>query len=290
MLRTLLRIRLALPLILLSVSCHPGIIEAASVPDGQGPGQKTSDPNAANESSGPEFVPLLNGSDLSGWTQAKNDEGGELRFTAEPGRIIRVYGALSEGDDAENDHLHTEAEYSRYVFRVEYRWLGPRFGARSDRHREAGVLFHMASDTEDVWPPALECRLGDSPLDDADDLNKWMSGDLWVHGQDLSVAAHTKDGHFDPAAPIQRIGTDKQRESNRVSLAAEKPTGEWNEIELIVNGGEEVTFMVNGQVVNQMIDVRRGDELVTGGRISLEAKWAAIDYRNPRIMRLPDPE
>jgi hypothetical protein len=59
---------------------------------------------------------------------------------------------------------------------------------------------------------------------------------------------------------------------------AEKPIGEWNEYEIIVDG-ERVVLKVNGQIVNE----GAGAEVVPG-KICLQSEGAEIHFRNIRLV------
>ena len=64
------------------------------------------------------------------------------------------------------------------------------------------------------------------------------------------------------------------------SRDAEKPTGEWNQVEVIVNNGE-ITYMVNGQVVNKAKNPNP-----KAGRILLQSEGAEIYYRKVELQKL----
>ncbi|HUT11913.1 MAG TPA: DUF1080 domain-containing protein [Thermoguttaceae bacterium] len=69
-----------------------------------------------------------------------------------------------------------------------------------------------------------------------------------------------------------------------VSLPAhptnEKPQGEWNDYEIIVQGGD-LTLKVNGLVQNEATEV-----LEVSGPIGLQSEGAPIEYRNIRLVPL----
>ena len=77
----------------------------------------------------------------------------------------------------------------------------------------------------------------------------------------------------------------------RTPLGAEKPKGEWNEIELHVHGSEKSTHILNGEVVLETFDFQSKDKSGTisplaKGHIGLQAEWAELMYRNIRIKDL----
>ena len=70
----------------------------------------------------------------------------------------------------------------------------------------------------------------------------------------------------------------------------EKPKGQWNEIEIRVFGDKKATFMLNGKVVHEIMNIQKMEEgklvPLTKGHIGLQAEWAELLYRNIRIKEL----
>jgi hypothetical protein len=58
---------------------------------------------------------------------------------------------------------------------------------------------------------------------------------------------------------------------------AEKPTGEWNKVEVIVKNGK-ITHLLNDVIVNE-----GSDPSIKEGHIVLQSEGAEIYYRNVRI-------
>jgi hypothetical protein len=61
---------------------------------------------------------------------------------------------------------------------------------------------------------------------------------------------------------------------------AEKPTGEWNTIEVVCEG-DKITNIVNGVVVNEGVHASE-----TKGRILLQSEGAEVYYRNLEVRPL----
>ena len=86
-------------------------------------------------------------------------------------------------------------------------------------------------------------------------------------------------------------GKKKAGRNIRTPLGVEKPKGQWNEIEIRVNGSEKATFILNGEVVLETFDFYFTDESgnkvpLDKGHIGLQAEWAELMYRNIRIKDL----
>jgi hypothetical protein len=140
-------------------------------------------------------------------------------------------------------YIYTKADYTNYVLKLEWRF-DPAKGAGN-----SGVLLRMIGEHK-VWPRSVEAQ-----------LQSGNAGDFWNIDE----------------FPMK---TDPQRTSGRNTKKthfAEYPIGEWNEYEIIVDGGS-VILNVNGEELNRAWDV-----LETPGRICLQSEGAEIHFRNIRL-------
>jgi hypothetical protein len=73
-------------------------------------------------------------------------------------------------------------------------------------------------------------------------------------------------------------------------LGVEKPKGEWNKMEIVVDGSKKATFILNGEVVHEIYDLEKevnGKKVpLDKGRIALQAEWAELMYRKIEIKEL----
>lgn len=250
---------------------------------------------AGNAAAEDGFKPLFNGQDLSGWLSAREQATeGAGRFSVNlEEQAIHVYANESTDTEQDIDYLYTEAEYSDYVLKLEYKWLDKRFEPRPTHDRDAGLLFHVHGDLTKVWPTCLEMQLGES--DAGKKKDRYATGDLWVIGKDVHVMNARNENHFYvPSLPLVPVGTTHAYDKSFIMEGNEKAHGEWNEITLTVRGGKQATFELNGKAVNQISQMTY---LVDGqrvpldrGRIGLQAEYAELMYRNIRIKELPADE
>jgi hypothetical protein len=239
---------------------------------------------AADESG---FVPIFDGKSLDGWKSAKSTgpgDHGPFSINKEE-QAIHVYAGREAGSEQEIDCLVSEASYDHYILRMEYKWLEKRFAPRVEWDRDAGLLFHVHGDLTKVWPESLEMQIGESPADKPHGKKptekRFHVGDLFVLGKTLSVEVPRSGRFFDPKGKWVR-GKHCQ-----TPFGVEKPKGEWNEIEIRVNGSESATFILNGETTMEIRDFRKGDKPLSKGHIGLQAEWAELLYRNIRIKKLP---
>jgi hypothetical protein len=138
-------------------------------------------------------------------------------------------------------YLHTLDDHTNYVLKLEWRF--PKTAGNS------GVLLRQIGEHK-VWPRSIEAQ-----------LESGNAGDFWNIGEFPMKAA-----------PDRTKGRNTKR-----THGTERPLGEWNEYEIIVDHGT-VTLKVNNEVVNQATDCQ-----IVPGKICLQSEGTAIDFRNIRI-------
>jgi hypothetical protein len=154
-------------------------------------------------------------------------------------------------------YIATQKSYSNFHLTVEFKWGEKKFPPRLNEKRDAGILYYAVMHNGDkVWPRSFECQIQEGDC-----------GDIWLIDS-------TSLTHADTLTP--------RRSYHRVVKAkdAEKPTGQWNKVEVIVNRGK-ITYLVNGVVVTEA----RNPSL-SSGQILLQSEGAEIYYRNVSLQEL----
>lgn len=244
----------------------------------------------SQEKSEDGYVSLFNGETLEGWTAARSTEKGDWGpFSVnEKEKAIHVYAGAEADSQQSSDCLNTDTDFSHFILKLEYKWVGERYQPRKDWDRDAGLLFHVHGDLNKVWPLSLEMQIGESLGDKKHgkgSAGRFHSGDLFVLGRDLRVDTMVDSKFFSPD------GETKRGRSVPTKLGKEKPMGEWNEMEIQVHGSEKAVFIFNGEVVHEIKNFTQKDKdgkvvPLNKGRIGLQAEWAEIMYRNIRIKEL----
>lgn len=154
-------------------------------------------------------------------------------------------------------YIVTEKKYADFHFVVEFKWGKRKYPPRENSKRDAGVLYHVDfHDGEKVWPRSLEFQIQEGDC-----------GDFWMTDSTTIIHADTL------TTPRNWLRVIKSKD-------AEKPNGEWNKVEIIVNKGR-ITHLLNGEEVNSG---RLGN--TTTGNIILQSEGAEIYYRNAQIKEL----
>ncbi|MBN1422549.1 MAG: DUF1080 domain-containing protein [Planctomycetes bacterium] len=149
-------------------------------------------------------------------------------------------------------YIYTEKEYGDFVIR--FQWRHPKGATKSN----GGVLVRTTGENA-IWPKCLELQ-----------LNMGQAGDF------VGIRGYVFTGPDDrmtlsPDTPYGTIRVLKR------TADAERPAGEWNEYEAIVDG-DTSTIKVNGKEVNRATGCERAP-----GRILLTSEGQEIHFRNVRI-------
>ncbi|MBT5901210.1 MAG: DUF1080 domain-containing protein, partial [Opitutaceae bacterium] len=110
-----------------------------------------------------DWIDLFDGKSLEGWVAnlGKRGDGNSQKlediFPVNDG-TIHVYKDAPNRTKQFNANLRTKDSFSRFRLQVEYRWLDNRFQPRHGAVRDAGILFHIHTEPDSVWPPSVEMQ------------------------------------------------------------------------------------------------------------------------------------
>jgi hypothetical protein len=211
-----------------------------------------------------EWVPLFNGVDLDGWVVHGTNQ---PLFAVENGEI-HVYPTQADQSEQPQANLRSTTSLGgKYTLHVEYRWGDARFSDRRQAERDAGILFHVTGDVTRVWPDSIECQIGNSPVN-----GEYVTGDLWVLGTPTFAQTRNANGELQTRGGGYGF--------NAASAQAEHPLGEWNTVEVSVDGAAEAVYTVNGVEVNRVFNMIHNGQPLSEGFISVQAEYAELFYRN----------
>lgn len=208
---------------------------------------------AAPRDEGP--IALFNGKDLQGWTVFVDPADPAKKKYSPDSRAEGIFSVKDGQIHVTGERfacLTTEKEFANYRLVVEFRWGEKRWPPRENVVRDSGVLMHAVG-PDKIWTKSIECQ-----------IQEHDTGDFWmVDGAELTVDGKSQNkGRF-----------IKKRD-------AEKPTGEWNTVEVICDG-DTIINKVNG------VEVNRGTQAsLTKGRIVLQSEGAEIVFRKVELYPL----
>ena len=200
----------------------------------------------------PPSIPLLTkqspDGEFPGWKSFHEKSGSE---TGDVWRLQPDGVLVCKGQP--RGYLYTEKDYTDFV--IQFEWRYPPGATNSN----GGMLVRMTGEHA-IWPRCLEFQ-----------LNLGQAGDFWA------IRDYEFTGPADRTKVITSIAFGTLRHLPRLANT-EKPAGQWNQFEGIVDGAT-VSQKVNGVLVNQAI----GCEVVPG-KILLTAEGQEIHFRNLRVM------
>jgi hypothetical protein len=253
--------------------------------------------------------PLWNGKDLTGWSTylskphasveiaglAKDASG---RYTQDIGANRDPLGVFAvatvDGKPAIRvsgqvfGELRSAESLTNYHLKFQFKWGVQKWPPRDkpETQRDSGLLYHVhaAPGAEGrVWARSTELQIQERDV-----------GDLYSIGSFVFVRSTLRKGtgtaatkavyDYDPTGPWNVFAQVPGQDGRCVKQPDnEKPTGEWNTVELVCFG-EESIHIVNGKVVMRLQRTLRIDtptpQPVTAGPIILQSEGAEIFYRD----------
>jgi len=204
-----------------------------------------------SKSNAQDFKPLFNGKDLSGWYTFLKTKG----KSNDPDTVFSVNNGLLKITGKEFGYIVTDRSFNNFHLVVEFRWGEKKYPPRENKVRDNGICYYVVP-TDKVWPRSVECQIQEGDC-----------GDFWLIDSVTAVVDGVQQG------PTKNTRVIKKKDN-------EKPTGEWNTIEVIANKGK-CTHIVNGVIVNEAVDAS-----LRSGRILIQSEGAEIYYRKIDIKEL----
>ena len=189
-----------------------------------------------------DWKSLFNGKDFTGWKFHLGKEGADNKDT------FKAKEGIFECKGKPAGFMYTEKSYRKYTLQVEMAFKKPKNLENDSKFRgNSGVLIHVGDkNVLGVWPRSIE-----------------------VQGM------HRQLGLI---LPIPRSVKCKRTFDKAAYKKAVKPVGEWNKIEIKVNGGD-MEIKLNGTVVSTVADCE-----LTEGPIGLQSEGVPTRWRNIRIL------
>ena len=243
------------------------------------------------------WQPLFNGKNLDGWIIKfrGHEVGHNLRdtFRVENGMLIADYRKWKNFDGNPYGHTYTEASYSDYRIRVEYRFVGDHVKVAPEldwAFRNNGVMLHSQSPytvgLDQRWPMSGEAQLlgGELPPQSASLKEKFL--------EFFGYAGRTTANLCSNSTNIRRNGVLDTRGCIR-SSSPFYYGDEWVTFEGIVTKEGPIKHLINGEVVFEYDELQvdpndkwgrqwldnGGPLKLTAGHIALQAETHPTQFR-----------
>jgi hypothetical protein len=164
--------------------------------------------------------------------------------SVDPATVFTVKNGVINISGNPFGYMRTKDIYSDYRLHVEWRW--------PSEATNSGVFVH-GQEPDSIWLKCVECQ-----------LKAGNAGDfVCMNGSDMNER------------------TDKTKMSiKKIADSSEKPTGEWNTLEVSCKGNAIAVF-VNGVLQNNGTNVN-----ITKGHICLQSEGKDIEFRNVFLTNL----
>jgi hypothetical protein len=243
------------------------------------------------------WTPLYNGRDLTGWnsylgpnydTVQNKQDSVPIGLNNDPKKVFTV---VKEGDEnvirisGENTGgISSVGEYENYHLQLQFKWGQLQWAPRKHSKKDSGLMYHsVGPDGADggYWMRSHEFQIEEGDC-----------GDYWACAGAIAdvKARKTSDSTY--------VYDDKNGEMFTFSTVsptgryciknpdAEKPTGEWNTLDLYCFGNTSV-HMVNGVVTMILHNSRQtdGDKEIPliKGKIQIQSEGSEIYFRDIKI-------
>jgi len=180
--------------------------------------------------------------ELAGWKAFHEDP------QAKTGDVWKLTDGVLSCRGAPKGYIYTEKDHANFVLKLEWRW------PPGKEPGNGGVLLRMTGKHQ-IWPKSLEAQIN---VGDAGDF--WGLGGYQLSGPSARFKS-LEHPQFGKLANLKKLE------------AAEKPPGEWNQYEIVADGGT-VRLKINGKVVNTATGCNPAP-----GKICLTAEGDEIHFR-----------
>lgn len=239
---------------------------------------------------------LYNGRNLDGWDtwlgSPLDDRGRKMSDTPiglnhDPNRVFSI--AKIDGENVIRisgngwGGISTRNEYSNYHLQLMFKWGDSTWGPKKGKKKDSGLLYHAVGPhgaDYGAWMRSQEFQVQEGDC-----------GDFWgVAGGLADVPAERKSDSVYVYDPNGRMYTfSEHRPVGRHCIKnpdAEKPTGQWNTIDLYCSGDTSI-HVVNGKVVMILYHSRQlnngVEQPLIKGKIQIQSEGAEVYFKNIRI-------
>ena len=250
----------------------------------------------------PAVVHLFDGRDLSSFYTWLVDD-----HLSDPDKVFQVVDNV-DGAPAirisgqKYGGLTTQQEYETYRLVVEFRWGTVTWRPRTDRARDSGVLIHCQGQDGNTrasfngpWMRSIEAQIIEGGIGDFLMVAGHEPDGTRIWPEMTATHVTDRDGEwvYDPTGTARTFkngdrinwsGRDPDwtdRLGYRGAREVEKPAGEWNRLEIVVEK-DKITNILNGVVVNVGTA-----PTYTHGKIMIQSEGAEIFVRRVDLYPLP---
>ena len=239
---------------------------------------------------------LFNGKDLHGWDTwigpPLDDAGKKLSETPvglnnDPNHVFTIVKDQGENVirvSGENwGGISTKKEYQDFHLQLLFKWGSLTWGQKKNKKRDSGLLYFAVGPhgaDYGAWMRSQEFQIQEGDC-----------GDYWgVAGAIEDVPAIKKSDSeyvYNPAGQIYNFSATSKTGRHCIKRGdAEKPSGEWNVLDLYCHGDTSV-HVINGKVMMVLYHSQQSDNgkmsPLNRGKLQIQSEGAEVFYKRIRI-------
>jgi hypothetical protein len=245
----------------------------------------------------PDWKPLFNGRDFTGWDKVLGTDGVPNADPAKVFTITNVDGGSAVHVSGEIvGAITTQQQFTNFHFRVQFKWGLGRFGGRAKVGRDTGILYCGVGQPNPStgWLTSVENNVMEKGT------GQWWS----VNGAIIDCEGEGITDANDLYVPYKREGKGEKnivwrKGGPRLTASSgngitppfdvEEVFGNWNTVEVVFWGGQCI-HILNGHVNLVAFNPRFQDggqwRALDHGKIQLQSEWAEAFYRNAEVRPL----
>ena len=248
---------------------------------------------------GDDWKNLFNGKDLTGWDiwiGPPLDDAGKMLsktpvglnndpnhvFTVvehEGEKVIRISGENWGG-------ISTKEEYENFHLQLKFKWGSLKWGQKKNKKRDSGLLyFAVGAHGADygAWMRSQEFQIQEGDCGDYWGVAGGME-DIPVIKKSDSEYVYSSTGQIYNFAATSNVGRHCIKQGD-----AEKPSGEWNVLDLYCHGDTSI-HVINGKVMMVLFHSQQSDNAKVSplkkGKLQIQSEGAEVFYKEIRIKSL----
>jgi hypothetical protein len=238
-------------------------------------------------------VALFNGKNFKGWNTyigpPLDDAGKKLSdipvgLNKDPNQVFKIVnleGKMVIRISGENwGCLYTQKEYENFHLRLMFKWGKLIWGQKKGKKKDSGVLYFSVGENGadyGAWMRSQEFQVEEGNCGDYWGVAGGME-DIPVIKKSDSEYVYSPDGEMKTFSSTSAIGRHCIKQGD-----AEKPTGEWNTLDLYCHGDTSVQI-INGKVMMVLYHSTENENgkilPLIKGKIQLQSEGAEIFYKN----------
>ena len=242
------------------------------------------------------WTALFNGKSLEGWNTYIGpplDDAGKMLsqqpvgLNTDPNGVFTI--VKQDGDNVirisgENwGCLYTKNDYQDFHLQLQFKWGQLSWGQKKGKKKDSGLLYFSVGDNGadyGAWMRSQEFQIEETNC-----------GDYWgVAGgiQDIPAVKKSDSEYvYSPTGELTTFSATSKSGRHCIKMGdAEKPSGEWNTLDLYCHGDTSV-HVINGKVMMVLYHSSQLDngevKPLTKGKLQLQSEGAEVFYKNIRV-------